>query len=164
MPESVLNEVTAGLADILSIDAITFGQFVENNFVEDEIGFLRAALKEDGYARTDLQKKFKIWLDTVQDAPEQSATEDVEVEMESADALQTEIDAKLAHIKELLPPAIESVGDAGFQTWVSGILDEECKGIPIDQLSRLDLDIIIGAMEARIDKDVDDAADNGKLF
>ena len=92
------------------------------------------------------------------------ATDAPDPAMDSADALDSEIRAKLKRITDLLPAAIKSYEEAGFQTWAWGILDDDLKGTPIHELGVLDLDILIGAMEVREDKQADAAAEENGLF
>ena len=92
------------------------------------------------------------------------ATDAPDPAMDSADALDSEIRAKLKRITDLLPAAIKSYEEAGFQTWAWGILDDDLKGTPIHELGVLDLDILIGAMEVREDKQADAAAEKSGLF
>ena len=73
--------------------------------------------------------------------------------------------AKREQIVQLVSESpIKSIDTPGFKTWRDQIMPEE-KGVPFLDLGILDLDIIIGAMEARQDKEADNAAENnGALF
>lgn len=84
--------------------------------------------------------------------------------MDSAEALQGEIQTRLDRISELLPTSISGYDTPAFRTWAWGLLDDDLKGTAICELGVLNLDILIGAMEAREDKQADDAADDNGLF
>jgi len=136
----------------------------------DAIDFLDAKIEQQEEER--LQSELggdaaldEVNLDGEDGAGEPSTPEDgVEPAMESADAIQKQRDAKLERIKELLPPAFKSYEETGFATWAWNQLDDECRDVPVADLSDLDLDIIIGAMEAREDTEADNAAGENGLF
>lgn len=98
----------------------------------------------------------------VQDAPETTPanSDGSEVEMDSPEATQGKIDAKVKHINELVAATpFKVVSDNGFRSWMYGILDPECKGIPLERLSIEDLNIIIGELETRETAEADAEAE-----
>jgi hypothetical protein len=131
----------------------------------------------------DFKSVFDSWMADVEpepvefvssvdeDSTEQTPTaSDGDVAMESAEAIQEQIDAKLKRIQGLLPTAITDVESKEFRTWAWGILDagadeeDKVKGTPIAKLPMMNLDILIGEMETREDNHADKAAEtNGQL-
>jgi len=84
------------------------------------------------------------------------ADDESDVDMESLDDIQRQIDAKIATISSLLPTSITSVDDNGFMTWAWEILGDDLKGTSIRELGMMNLDRLIDEMKAREDREADE--------
>jgi len=167
--------VVLELADVLGIDRVTFGQFSDAEFVEKDIGILRAALKEEGHARNEVQKKFTTWLDKQVDANYAGERTDAELKAEAA-RLEAElgkdapedyvgeeaeaqpddvpfVDGKVQKIKliqDMLPKTpMESTRTNGYKSWGLKLLGK--RAFPLLDLPEADLDTLIADLNTQMD-------------
>jgi len=186
-PLPVLSEATVVGAEAV-VDDVAYlrGQYFKlaNQFFSDEDARheWQKKMNKDGVLSSDSAatmnehdfKEAYSWIEAyMQDgstgeyAPETPSDDtddpgDPEVPMESADAIQGVLDAVLVTKRErvvqlIAETPIKSIDTPGFTTWWHQLLPEE-EGKHFDELSVLDLDILIAAIEARIEKYVDTAA------
>lgn len=148
--------------DLLDPAEVVNGRFTlpdhEAEALEAEAARMRAELgKDDATDEVDIAGE-----DAAGDAAE--AGDGADPAMDSAEALQSEIQTRLDRISALLPTAISGYDTPAFRSWAWGILDDDLKGTAIHELGSLDLDILIGAMEARDDSHADESAESNGLL
>jgi hypothetical protein len=138
LPESGMIDVVKSLGGVLGVDIITFGQFCDDHFQQKDIGLLRAALKEDGMARGDVQKAFNLWVD---------AQIDSDAESNGADDPMT--DEQMEEFKDLaskLP--YSTIGTEPFRDRVKEILGY--RPAHLRDMTVVDAGKVIGALNGEL--------------